>query len=588
MVKLTGGSGNDSLTGTGSSDSLYGVGGDDTLVGGAGNDRLYGGDGNDLLAGGTGSDSLDGGAGIDTVDYSNSASAVNVTLSSTSNSGGEAAGDTITGVENLVGSAFNDTLHGDAAANWIYGGAGNDYIATGAGQDTLTGGAGADTLYGGAQMDYVDYSASGAAVSIDLSNWTALYGDAQGDVLQGVDGVYGSAFNDTIIGFNQQGLTGDVYTNVLYGNAGNDYIDALGGDDIAYGGADNDTVLGNAGNDSLYGDAGNDSLSGGAGNDSLDGGIGNDTLDGGTGADMLLGGDGLDSLLGGDGADSLYGGAGTDYLSGGAGADFLQGGAGSDTINAGVGDTIDGGLGDNDILDLTGSGPYRIVYDPTNPQAGTIFFLDASGAVIGTTTFTNIERIVACFTPGTLIATAGGQRPIETLRVGDLVRTRDHGLQPIRWIGQRSLRTAELRADPSLQPILIAKGALGHGLPLRDMRVSRQHRMLQDGPRAALLFGEEEVLVRALHLAHLPGIRAEVVDEITYVHILFDRHELVLADGAWSESFQPGDRTVSGLDEPERDELFRIFPVLAGGRFTGFDAARTTLKRHEARVLRPA
>jgi len=190
-----------------------------------------------------------------------------------------------------------------------------------------------------------------------------------------------------------------------------------------------------------------------------------------------------------------------------------------------------------------------------------------------------------CFTPGTRIATAGGDRPVEKTRVGDLVRTRDHGLQPVRWVGRRTLSRAELLVDPTLRPIGIAQGALGEGLPVRDMAVSRQHRMLVAGPRAELLFGEDEVLVRALHLVHLPGVAHQRSDSVTYVHLLFDRHELVLADGAWSESYQPGERTLGGMEDPARDELFAIFPELAEGSYERFDTARTTLKGFEARAL---
>jgi Hint domain/RTX calcium-binding nonapeptide repeat (4 copies) len=313
-------------------------------------------------------------------------------------------------------------------------------------------------------------------------------------------------------------------------------------------------------------------------------------LGGGAGNDVGFGGDGLDTLSGGDGSDSLYGGAGDDQITGGAGADLLSGGDGSDTFFGGIGgigDTIDGNESGNetDVLDLTGGAPFHIHYDPQNPEGGTVDFLDPQGHVIGTLTFTNIEKVVVCFTPGAKIATARGARPVESLKVGDLVRTRDHGLQPIRWVGARTLRGPELLNDPSLQPIRITKGALGNGLPLRDMRVSRQHRMLHTSPQTELLFGEDEVLVRAYHLTHLPGVRAERLEEVTYIHILFDRHELVLADGAWSESFQPGARSIGGLDDRERGELFKIFPDLVQRGFGTFDAARSTLKGFEARVL---
>ena len=671
---ITGSNLNDTLVGNANANQLYGGDGNDSLDGGAGNDLLYGGAGNDTLKGGAGADRLEGGAGIDLADYSGSSSGVNVTVNGTG-SGGDAAGDTLTGIENLQGSSYNDTLTGDDGNNYLYGGAGNDALYGGIGDDTLAGGAGADTLNGGEGMDFVDYSASASAVSVNLNTWTALYGDAQGDQLTGVDGIIGSAFNDTLIGFDQQGLSGDVYTNIFYGGAGSDYIDGMGANDNLYGGADNDTILGGSGddltdggdgndllyggtgndtmdggagndtlsggdgqdlgyggtgNDSIAGDAGNDSLYGGDGDDSIDGGAdndqlfggsgndtllggtGNDSLDGGTGNDILFGGAGNDTLYGGVGSDSLDGGTGNDLLDGGVGNDTLFGGAGNDTLYAGDGndalyggdgidhlyggdgnDTLGGGAGDiidggagHDSLDLTGQAPFRIWRDPLNPLNGTVQFLDGLGNVIGTLAFSNIETVVSCFTPGTRIATRRGAVAVENLRLGDLVLTRDHGAQAIRWIGRRSLGLGELLADPLLQPVRIAKGALGNGLPERDMLLSRQHRMLLCGSGAQLLFGSDEVLVRAAHLVGLPGITEAAQREVTYLHVMFDRHEVILADGAWSESFQPGDRSLSGLEADQRDELLKIFPQLGQGAVVPqFDAARLTLKSYEARLL---
>ena len=288
------------------------------------------------------------------------------------------------------------------------------------------------------------------------------------------------------------------------------------------------------------------------------------------------------------GNDTLLGGGGDDTLSGGDGADSLQGGDGSDVFFVGLGDTIDGDESGTevDVLDLTGLGRFKIVRDPLNAENGTINFLDIYGAVQGTATFRNIETIISCFTPGTLIATQSGPVAIEHLVPGDLVVTRDNGLQPLRWVGSKALDAAALAADPTLRPILIRKGALGPMAPSRDMLVSRQHRMLMTGPRAELLFGSDEVLVRANHLLHLPGVSQAAALDVTYMHILFDRHEIVLADSAWSESFQPGERTLGGLENDARDELVKLFPdMMAAGGLGAFECARTTLKSHEARVL---
>jgi hypothetical protein len=271
---------------------------------------------------------------------------------------------------------------------------------------------------------------------------------------------------------------------------------------------------------------------------------------------------------------------------------------------------IDGGESgtDDDTLNLFGTGAYTIAYDPLNGENGVITFVDGFGAPTGTLTFTNIEHIVnvaplpptvviltpdpalcapivPCFTLGTMISTSTGPRRIETLKNGDLVMTRDNGFRPIVWIGIRELSGAQLSKNDALQPISIRRDAFGNDCPNRDTMVSRQHRMLLCGARAELLFGTNEVLVRALHLTSLPGVDAMVVASVTYVHIMFDRHEIVYADGAWSESFQPGDRTLSGMDADQRQELDTIFPELcAVNRFANYDAARMTLKSYEARV----
>ena len=389
-------------------------------------------------------------------------------------------------------------------------------------------------------------------------------------------------------GAGNDGLDGGADNDVLNGGIGNDSLFGGDGNDSLDGGADSDLLNGGAGNDTLLGGAGADTLLGGDGNDTLYGGDGSDTLDGGTGNDVLDGGAGADTLLGGDGNDTLFGGDGDDLISGGAGADVMAGGQGSDTFVGGIGDTINGDEDgtETDTLDLTGSYPFRIIRNLDNPENGHVNFLDAFGTIIGTLNFTNIETIVSCFTPGTQIATPYGLRAIETLDKGDLVITRDHGPQAIRWIGQRRIGGAQLAGDAALQPILIRQGALGQGLPERDMLVSRQHRMLVCGPRAELLFGSDEVLVRAHHLTCLPGVSAVEVPEVTYLHMMFDRHEVVVADGAWSESFQPGERSLGGLDGDERQELFKIFPELQDQAVpVQFEAARVTLKAFEAKVL---
>ena len=200
--------------------------------------------------------------------------------------------------------------------------------------------------------------------------------------------------------------------------------------------------------------------------------------------------------------------------------------------------------------------------------------------------FNDIENIV-CFTPGTLISTAKGAVPVQDLKVGDKVITRDNGLQTIRWVGAKTMEGRHLLDNQHLRPILIRKGSLGRDLPERDMKVSPNHRMLVANERTSLLFEEREVLVAAKHLIDHKGIQQIDVVGTTYIHMLFDHHEVILADGAWSESFQPGDYSLKGMGNSQRNEIFEIFPELrdAKGR-NGYGAARRSLKRSEARLLR--
>lgn len=475
--------------------------GNDTLSGGAGNDMLYGGDGNDTLDGGTENDQVFGGTGNDS----------------------------------LIGDAGDDTLSGDDGNDQLYGGIGNDSLTGGIGGDTLVGGAGADTLSGGQGQDYADYSGSSSGVTVNLTTGAGTGGDASGDSLSGIDGLIGSAFDDVLTGYDGQGTSGDIFTNIFYGGAGNDALDGRSGDDQLYGGADNDT---------LYG------------------GLGNDLLDAGTGNDLIYGGDGADTIIGGQGSDSIYGGS--------------------------AGDVVDGGenTADNDVLDLSNWGwrYTNVLYDQNNPENGTVQFLDQNGAVVSSMQFSNIEKVIPCFTPGTRIVTDKGEVAVEALQPGDMILTRDNGFQPLIWTGQRKLVVADLVVQPQLCPVHIAAGALGHGLPVRDMVVSPQHRMLIEGARAEMLFGEAEVLVAATHLTRLPGVQPIFPQGVTYVHILFGAHEIVCADGAWSESFQPAQRMLDGMGQEQAEEIMALFPDLPLAE-AAFPAARLTLKAHEARVL---
>ena len=195
--------------------------------------------------------------------------------------------------------------------------------------------------------------------------------------------------------------------------------------------------------------------------------------------------------------------------------------------------------------------------------------------------------IVVCFTPGTSILTPDGAVLVQDLGTGDRVITRDHGVQTIRWIGATTMSAAYAAANKRLRPVLIRKGALGPDQPDRDMRVSRQHRVLVRDWRADVMFGEPEgVLVPAFSLCNDSTIVEErPTQDVTYIHIVFDNHEVVYADGIEAESFHPAARTVAGLQDAQRQELLELFPELAEGAQFAYNAARGELRGKIARVF---
>lgn len=216
--------------------------------------------------------------------------------------------------------------------------------------------------------------------------------------------------------------------------------------------------------------------------------------------------------------------------------------------------------------------------DPGDPR---------SGEQVVTTQ--HVLTLVPCFTPGTNILTPDGPVAIETLEIGDRVITRDHGMQMIRWIGATTISAGYIAARPDLRPILIRKDALGAGQPEQDMRLSRQHRVLVRDWRAEVMFGVEGgILVPAHSLCNDSSVIEERPSEdVTYIHMAFDDHEVVYADGVESESFHPGERMVSALNSAQRDELLELFPELEQQEGFAYDSARTQARAQDARVLGP-
>jgi Ca2+-binding RTX toxin-like protein len=407
---LSGGADADTLQGGAGMDTILGGGGDDTLSGDGSEDSLHGGEGDDTLQGGTGADHLDGAPGRDLASYGDSDEGVTVRLWAGDGTGGAAQGDTLTGIEDLSGSDFGDTLVGDEGDNRLFGGAGPDALWGNSGDDVLIGGSGGDALFGQAGFDTASYEGSVAGVTVRLWAGDGFGGDATGDRLDGIEALRGSDHADTLVGDaggnllsggdGPDALWGNAGDDTLHGGAGADLLQGQGGLDWASyvgsasavtvrlwdgsgqgGDAQGDilvgieNLIGSDHADTLVGDAGGNVLRGEGGDDALWGNDGDDTLEGGAGADALHGQGGLDWAsyarsetgvtvrlwagdgVGGDatgdtlsGIENLRGSDHADTLVGDGGANRFLGGPGIDDIWANDGDdTLEGGPG-NDIL----------------------------------------------------------------------------------------------------------------------------------------------------------------------------------------------------------------------------------------------
>lgn len=438
------------IIGTNSNNTLTGTTSADTLIGQAGNDTLNGSGGNDRLNGGVGTDILNGGTGIDTADYSNlvingttytgatAGVTVNLGLTSAQNTGG-AGSDTLTSIENVIGTNFADRLTGNSTNNVLSGLNGDDSLLGGDGNDVLNGGAGVDTMDGGTGSDtyVVDHPLD---MVIDLGS-TSDIDTVQSSITYTLGGTIERL---TLTGAGSINGSGNAQNNLLTGNGANNILFGLLGNDQLVGGAGNDTLLGGFGDDRLNGGAGADTMNGGEGNDvyvvdhigdvaaetfaeegvdtvqasvnhTLNDAIehltltGSSTINGtGNGLNNILTGNSANNVLSGlDGSDELFGNGGNDRLSGGEDYDRLFGGAGADLLSGGAGGDIffyrandsPAGTGKDIILDFTGAGA----------GFGDVIGLreiDANGLLAGDQNFTWIGG--AAFTAAGQVRYAGG------------------------------------------------------------------------------------------------------------------------------------------------------------------------------------
>ncbi len=219
---------------------------------------------------------------------------------------------------------------------------------------------------------------------------------------------------------------------------------------------------------------------------------------------------------------------------------------------------------------------------PTNANQAT-YSIQFNANAPGTAVYEAIsegDTGVVCFASGTMIDTPTGPRAVEHLAIGDLVLTEDDGPQAIQWTGARTV--AALR---DFAPIVFAPGTIGNTARLT---VSPQHRMLIHGWRAELMFGQDEMLVAACHLVNGTTIRRQPCARITYHHILFDRHQIIRADGALAESFYPGAEALGAVERAARDELFALFPDLRQDPSRFGPLARMTVRGRDAICLMDA
>lgn len=384
-----------------------------------------------------------------------------------------------------------------------------------------------------------NHTVSGNTITGGLTNYTP--GSAEASALIEIPG----PVSQIIVEYDNGGTTQQAI-----------YFSDIEFDAIAQGSFD-DTVEAGGGNDVVDSGAGDDSVSGGTGNDTISGGQGADTLSGDEGDDVINVGSG-DVATGGDGDDTFV----IDSSALGGGTINIAGGETDET----TGDTLDFGgqlLAGSVVIDTSDQSP--------GGKSGTATLLDGT-----TVTFSEIESII-CFAKGTWIETPRGARLIEDLRPGDLVLTRDDGPQPLRWIGSRTVP-----GTGTFAPIEFTPGSIGN---TDRLRVSAQHRMLFSDFRAQLYFGEEELIAAAAFLVNGATIIRRTMPLVTYFHILFDTHQLVLAQGAWSESYQPGSYSLPGLDERARWKLLELFPELRTAPDSYGRAVRLSAKRGAAQFL---
>lgn len=236
-------------------------------------------------------------------------------------------------------------------------------------------------------------------------------------------------------------------------------------------------------------------------------------------------------------------------------------------------------LATGEVITLNDDGTLKIeATDTEGPSSFSYTITDSAGNTDAA--FVNVTTTAPCFVNGARIRTPRGLVPVEHLATGDAVWSKDHGFQPVRWIGTstRVSKGTDARVE-------VDANALGYSH--NRLCISQQHRLLLKSMAAELLFGEAQVLIKAKHLVGRPGIR-QLSDgkPVRYIHLMFDRHDVIEAEGVHAESFHPGQQTMQSFDASCRDEIRQLFPHVDQATGRGFGpTAHTTLLRHEAATL---
>ena len=172
-----------------------------------------------------------------------------------------------------------------------------------------------------------------------------------------------------------------------------------------------------------------------------------------------------------------------------------------------------------------------------------------------------------CYAGDTIVHTPDGKRQIKDINIGDKVKTCFHGFQEVLWVGSRTISSKALKARPNLRPIIIRANSCGEGMPATDLKVSRQHRIYVNSKIAQKLFNHDEVLIPAIKLVGIPGIEIDnSLEDVTYVHIICDEHQIIFANGLPAETLYLGKNAAKTLTKDAYNEIFEIFPELVQKR----------------------